>query len=153
MSLLLPDTVSAERGPCSAPIPTERARGLRRFPLPVGGQCRQAELLPPSMSFVPSNGRNGMLIIAGHLIVDPADRDRYVADCATAVKQARRAPGCLDFALTADPLDPARVNVYERWKSDAELANFRGSGPDAATQARIVGAEVHKYRISAIEAP
>ncbi|HST42254.1 MAG TPA: antibiotic biosynthesis monooxygenase family protein [Conexibacter sp.] len=56
-----------------------------------------------------------MLIIAGHLTVDPADRDTYVADCATAVALARRAPGCLDYALTADTLDPSRVNVYERW--------------------------------------
>jgi len=94
-----------------------------------------------------------MLIIAGHLIVDPADRDRYVADCALAVEQARRAAGCLDFALTADPLEPARVNVYERWESDAELANFRGSGPDSAITARILGAEVYKYQISGVEAP
>jgi quinol monooxygenase YgiN len=105
------------------------------------------------MSFGAGNGRNCMLIIAGHLIVDLADRDRYVADCAVAVEQARRASGCLDFALTADPVDPARVNVYERWESDTELANFRGSGPDTATQARILSAEVHKYRISSIEAP
>jgi hypothetical protein len=60
------------------------------------------------------------------------DRDHYVADCTIAVEQARRASGCLDFALTADPVDPARVNVYERWKFDPEPANFRGSGPDAA---------------------
>jgi quinol monooxygenase YgiN len=105
------------------------------------------------MSSGRSDGRNSMLIIAGHLIVDPADRDRYVSDCAIAVKQARRAPGCLDFALTADPLDPARVNVYERWESDAELAAFRGSGPDAEAAARILDAEVYKYRISAVEAP
>jgi quinol monooxygenase YgiN len=105
------------------------------------------------MSSGRSNGRNSMLIIAGHLIVDAADRDGYVADCARAVEQARRAPGCLDFALTADPLEPARVNVYERWESDAELANFRGCGPDAAIEARILTAEVHKYRISAVEAP
>lgn len=89
------------------------------------------------MSSGRSDGRNSMLIIAGHLIVEAADRDRYIADCAMAVTQARRAPGCLDFALTADPLDPARVNVYERWQSDAELATFRGSGPDAETAPRI----------------
>ncbi len=105
------------------------------------------------MSSGRSDGRNSMLIIAGHLIVEAADRDRYIADCAMAVTQARRAPGCLDFALTADLLDPARVNVYERWQSDAELATFRGSGPDAETAARILAAEVHKYRISAIDAP
>lgn len=105
------------------------------------------------MSSGPGNGPHSMLIIAGHLIVDLADRNRYVTDCAIAVEQARRAPGCLDFAVTADPLDPARVNVYERWESDTELSNFRGSGPDAATQARILSAEVYKYRIASIEKP
>jgi quinol monooxygenase YgiN len=94
-----------------------------------------------------------MLVIAGHLVVDHSDRDRYVADCAVAVEAARRAPGCLDFALTADPLDPGRVNVYERWETDEDLASFRGSGPDAGTAARILGADVRKYRISAVEDP
>jgi quinol monooxygenase YgiN len=94
-----------------------------------------------------------VIVIAGHLVVDPTDRDRYVADCTAVVEAARRASGCLDFALTADTLDPARINVYERWESDAELADFRGSGPDADTAARIVDADVRKYRISAVEAP
>jgi quinol monooxygenase YgiN len=93
-----------------------------------------------------------MLVIAGHLVVDPADRDRYVADCAAVVVAARKAPGCLDFALAADTLDPGRVNVYERWETDEELAVFRGSGPDAGTAARILDADVRKYRISAVEA-
>ncbi|GAA1269689.1 antibiotic biosynthesis monooxygenase [Pseudonocardia aurantiaca] len=92
-----------------------------------------------------------MLVIAGHLVVDPADRDRYVADCATVVEAARKASGCLDFALTADALDPGRVNVYERWESDEELEDFRGSGLDAGTAARILDADVRKYRISAVE--
>ena len=94
-----------------------------------------------------------MLVIAGHLVVDPTDRDRYVADCAAVVDAARRAPGCLDFALTADTLDPARVNVFERWETDEELATFRGAGPDTGTAARILDADVRKYRISAVEAP
>ncbi|HTF46134.1 MAG TPA: antibiotic biosynthesis monooxygenase [Pseudonocardia sp.] len=94
-----------------------------------------------------------MLIIAGHLIVDAADRDRYVADCLPVVQAARVAGGCLDFSLTADSLDPARINIYEQWESDAELAAFRGSGPDTDTASRILSAEVHKYRISATEPP
>ena len=103
------------------------------------------------MSSAAGARHTGMLVIAGHLVVDPADRDTYVADCATAVAAARRAPGCLDFALTADTLDPARVDVYERWVSDVDLAAFRGSGPDAGTAARILDADVRKYRISAVE--
>lgn len=92
-----------------------------------------------------------MLIISGHLTVDPADRDAYVADCATVVAAARVAPGCLDFAITADTLDPARVNVYERWESDSALAAFRGSGPDDATAARIIGADVRTHRVTAVD--
>lgn len=94
-----------------------------------------------------------MLIIAGHLLVDPAERDAYVADCARVVELARSSAGCLDFALTADTLDPARIAVYERWESEADLLAFRGSGPDDATAARILGAEVSRYVISSVEAP
>ncbi|MCU1628253.1 MAG: Antibiotic biosynthesis monooxygenase [Pseudonocardia sp.] len=93
-----------------------------------------------------------MLIIAGHL-VDPADRDGYVADCVKVVEAARASAGCLDFALTADTTDPARINVYELWETDEELMAFRGSGPDDETSARILDADVKKYRISAVEAP
>ena len=94
-----------------------------------------------------------MLIIAGRLEVDPDDRDRYVSDCRPVVEQARSAPGCLDFAITADPLDEARVNIYERWESDQLLEQFRGSGPDAGLGGRIRNASVSKYRISATEDP
>ena len=94
-----------------------------------------------------------MFIIAGHLIVNADDRDRYVADSTNVVEEARKAPGCLDFALTADSLDPARINIYERWATDHELAAFRGTGPDDTTADRIVEAEVRKYRISSTESP
>ncbi|MTD16656.1 antibiotic biosynthesis monooxygenase [Nakamurella sp. YIM 132087] len=94
-----------------------------------------------------------MLIIAGHLTVDPNDRDSYARDNVKVVELARVAPGCLDFCITADPLDRGRINVYERWVGDAELMAFRGSGPDEGTAARILSADVRKYRISAVEEP
>ena len=94
-----------------------------------------------------------MIIIAGWLAVDSDDRDAYVSDCVTVVEQARRAPGCLDFAITADTLDPTRVNIHERWESDEHLLDFRGSGQDDESSARIRDADVKKYRISATEDP
>lgn len=94
-----------------------------------------------------------MLIVAGRLEVDGNDRDRYVDECRSVVEQARRAPGCLDFAITADPLDASRINVYERWESDEELMAFRGSGPTEEMGAQIRSADVSKYRISATEDP
>jgi heme-degrading monooxygenase HmoA len=75
-----------------------------------------------------------MLVVAGYLIVDEEDRDRYVADCAAAVAAARQADGCLDFAVSADLIDPRRVNIFERWSSRELPGAFRGSGPDDATR-------------------
>jgi quinol monooxygenase YgiN len=94
-----------------------------------------------------------MLIVAGHLIVDPAERDAYVADCRAVVEAARAAEGCLDFAITADLVDPARVVVYERWAAEETLLAFRGSGPSGAQQERIKDAVIARYEISAVGAP
>ncbi|SNR90322.1 Antibiotic biosynthesis monooxygenase [Haloechinothrix alba] len=94
-----------------------------------------------------------MLIVAGHLEVDSQDRDHYVRECKPVVEQARRAPGCLDFSITADPIEADRVNIYERWESDAKLEAFRGSGPDDGLNGRIRSAHVWKYRISGTESP
>ena len=92
-----------------------------------------------------------MIIVSGTLHVDPEAREAYLAGCRTVLEQARVAPGCLDFALSPDLLDPGRINVYERWESDAALETFRGAGPDSEQSAQIRGAEVSRYRISSVE--
>ncbi|MEV0222570.1 antibiotic biosynthesis monooxygenase family protein [Streptomyces sp. NPDC050704] len=94
-----------------------------------------------------------MIIVAGKLYVDSDARGDYLAGCDRVVEQARAAAGCLDFVLAADPVEADRVNVYERWESDAELAAFRGAGPEPEQAAAIRDADVRKYRISAVEAP
>jgi quinol monooxygenase YgiN len=94
-----------------------------------------------------------MIIVAGWLAVAPEDRDAYLAGCAEAVRLAREAPGCLEYALGADLLDPGRVTVYERWESDEDLEGFRGTGPSDEQASRILDARVARYRISAVEAP
>jgi quinol monooxygenase YgiN len=88
-----------------------------------------------------------MLIIAGHLIVAASDRDRYVADCAPAVAAARGADGCLDFAVSADVLDPMRVNAFERWQDRESLGAFRGDGPDDDIASRIVEVKICEYEV------
>ncbi len=89
-----------------------------------------------------------MIIVAGVLHVDPAERAAYLADCTAVVAQARSFPGCLDFALSPDLLDSGRINVYERWSSVEELRLFRGSGPDEAQQATILSADVRDYPVT-----
>ncbi len=91
-----------------------------------------------------------MIIIAGHLTVSRAERDSYVSDCVSVVESARAAPGCLDYSITADTVDPTRVLIYERWESEHELLTFRGSGPSADQQSTILDADVKRYGISSV---
>lgn len=94
-----------------------------------------------------------LLIIAGHITVDPGDREDYLRGCADVVEQARKAEGCPDFSLSADLADPGRIDIYERWESDAHLAAFRGEGVPDEQASRILDAGVYKYRVSDVEAP
>ena len=92
-----------------------------------------------------------MIIISGTLFV--RDREAYLAGCREVVEQARAAPGCLDFALSADLVEPDRINVYERWESGEDAERFRGAGPEPEQAEQIRGAEVMRYVISRVEAP
>lgn len=98
-------------------------------------------------------GTTQMIIISGTLYVDADDRAAYLDDCRKVVELARAAPGCLDFALSADLLEPGRINVYERWESAADVERFRGAGPEPGQAARIRDAAVARYLISGVEAP
>lgn len=94
-----------------------------------------------------------MIIVSGAIYVDAVAREEYVNDCVSVMEHARRSPGCLDFVLAADPIERDRINVYERWDSDENLARFRGAGPSSDQTDQIRHAEVVKYRISGTEAP
>lgn len=88
-----------------------------------------------------------MIIVTGHLVVDPEGRAQYLAACVDAVRAARAAPGCLDFALGADLVDPARVNVLERWATRDALADFRGDGPGDGQLDAIRGFAVEEFTV------
>jgi quinol monooxygenase YgiN len=87
-----------------------------------------------------------MWIIAGHVTVDDDKRDAFVEAHRDLVKRARQAPGCLDVAITADPIDPRRINNYERWESwDAiEAWRARAHAPDT-------GIAFHDVDVTAFE--
>ncbi|MGW1137659.1 putative quinol monooxygenase [Streptomyces zhihengii] len=91
-----------------------------------------------------------MVIVAGHVVVDPGQRDAYVADCAGVVEQARRAAGCLDFCIGPDLLDAGRVNIFERWESQAAVEAFRGDGPGDSQGAALLAASVAEYDVAGV---
>lgn len=88
-----------------------------------------------------------MIVVAGSVLVDPDDRDGYLEGCREVVAAARETPGCLDFALSPDLLEPGRINVFERWDSTAALTDFRGSGPSGDQLAQLREIRVSEYEV------
>ena len=93
-----------------------------------------------------------MVIVAGHITVEPQQRESYLAGCVRIVEQARRAVGCLDVAICADLVDPGRVNIFERWESQAALETFRSSGPDTEQRPAMLTVSVQEYDIADVRA-
>ena len=60
-----------------------------------------------------------MLIVAGTFDLEPEQRDEFLAGRVDAMRTTRAEPGCLEYALTADPVDPRRVMLFERWEDQA----------------------------------
>ncbi|MEZ4699191.1 MAG: antibiotic biosynthesis monooxygenase family protein [Rhodothermales bacterium] len=83
-----------------------------------------------------------MIIVSGKLYIQTGQRDAFVTRSTAAVVAARQTPGCRDFAVSPDPVDPDRVNIFEEWESMEALEAFRGSGPDDPLFALIVRADI-----------
>jgi quinol monooxygenase YgiN len=93
------------------------------------------------------------IIVSGTLHVEPSARDAYLEARVPILAHARKAPGCLDFSLSADLLDAGRINVYE-WRTREDLLAYRGGGgPDVDDTIPVISAQVQLHHISASEAP
>jgi quinol monooxygenase YgiN len=64
------------------------------------------------------------------------------------VQEARLADGCLDFAITADLLDPGRVNLRERWETQAAVETLRRSAPRNKHCTAMLSVSVAEYDIA-----
>jgi quinol monooxygenase YgiN len=91
-----------------------------------------------------------MVIVAGHITVKPEERESYLAGSMQVVEAGRAAAGCFDFALSADLLDPGRINIFERWESQAAVEAFRGDGPSDEQGAAMLSASVEEYDIAEV---
>jgi quinol monooxygenase YgiN len=89
-----------------------------------------------------------MVIVARHITLEPQQRESYLAGCVRIVEQGRRAVGRLDVAICADLVDPGRVNIFERWESQAALETFRSSGLDMEQRPATLTVSVQEYDIA-----
>lgn len=112
--------------------------------LPEGLFERAPDLAPTH------RGEWHVVIVAGRIVVEAGQQDAYIAGCTGVVEQARQAPGCLDFVIAADLVEPDRINVFERWESRAAVEAFRGSGPSGGQTAAVASASVAEYDVAAV---
>jgi quinol monooxygenase YgiN len=66
-----------------------------------------------------------MIIIAGYVLTEAKKRDASVAAFADMVERARKYDGCLDLSISADSVDPERVNLFECWRDQQSLSAWR----------------------------
>ena len=62
-----------------------------------------------------------MLIVAGTFTVDPGRRAEFLDSRVEGIQTSRSEQGCLQYAMSADAVDPAVVRLFELWSSRADL--------------------------------
>jgi quinol monooxygenase YgiN len=91
-----------------------------------------------------------MLIVAGTGYVDPEHRAELLENLAPSLRRVRTTSGCLDYVVSADPIEPDRVNIYERWDSEKHLNDhLAGIAQSAPPMAHVRNVEIVRYEISA----
>jgi len=93
-----------------------------------------------------------MLIVAGAFTLDPNERDEFIASRTDSMRATRDEPGCLEYVMAADPVDPTRVMLFERW---ADQASFDGhmaviAAAERSTGPAPKGMSVEIYDISGV---
>ena len=66
-----------------------------------------------------------MIIIAGYTLTEAHKRDAAVEAFAGMVQRARKYDGCLDLSISADSVDPDRINLFECWRDQQSLNAWR----------------------------
>jgi quinol monooxygenase YgiN len=73
------------------------------------------------------------VIVQGVFSIDPNERDRFVEASIDGMRRSRLEEGCLEYVIAADPVEPERAVLTERWASmedlDRHLARPRDADP------------------------
>jgi quinol monooxygenase YgiN len=62
-----------------------------------------------------------LVIVAGTFTVDPDRRAEFLEGRVESISASREDRGCLQYAMSADAVDPGLVRLFEMWTSLADL--------------------------------
>jgi quinol monooxygenase YgiN len=85
------------------------------------------------------------------------NRDKVLEYFATVAQHSRAESGCLDYAVSADPQAAGRILIFERWRSEPDLAEHFQTPHIAEFRIAIApysrtDRSIHRYFISRSEA-
>jgi quinol monooxygenase YgiN len=92
-----------------------------------------------------------MIIIAGYTLTEADKRDAAVEAFAGMVERARKHDGCLDLSISADSVDPDRINLFECWRDQQSLDAWRKVAKGPRVKRR--ESRVNLYRSDKAEKP
>lgn len=92
------------------------------------------------------------VVVGGAFEVDPPQRDAFLAERVPTMQRSRAEDGCLEYTMAADPVEPGRVVLYERWADqaalDAHLAALRSDPVQPAPQIKASSTSIVIYDVS-----
>ena len=88
-----------------------------------------------------------MIIVCGKLQAHPGRRQELLDLSHLAVVAARNTPGCIDFAVSPDLVDPDRVNILEQWATAESLRAFREDGPGEDISGLVRQFDIEEYEV------
>jgi quinol monooxygenase YgiN len=93
-----------------------------------------------------------MVIVEGIMEVDPSRRDEFLEGRRSAIGAARSEQGCIEYAFSADAIDPGRVRIFERWESRADLDTHLAVPPSPPPDGSpsITSVELRVYEIASM---
>ena len=96
-----------------------------------------------------------MIVIAGHVALDPERREQAEAAAREMMSETRKEQGCVSYTFSADLEQPGRFRIFEEWESDEALrAHF--TSPHMARFQKAVGGlgvremKVQRYEVSKV---
>jgi quinol monooxygenase YgiN len=95
-----------------------------------------------------------MIIIAGSLSFDPADREDVLASLAEVTAASRGDPGCVEYVWSEDTEAPNTFRFFECWDTQAALDAHLAAPHEAVfgerNLARLTGATATTYEATPV---
>jgi quinol monooxygenase YgiN len=96
-----------------------------------------------------------MLVIAGHIRIDPTKREEATAAAVTMMQETHKEDGCIAYVFSESLDDEGLYYIFEKWESEGALDAHFAAPHMAEFQGKMGGfgvkeMNVEKYGISSV---